>query len=485
MTAIILLVGVFLLSGCFFSSKHEVTFKTNGGSEVKNASVKSGNKLEVPETPTKEGYVFEGWYLNGKEYNFDEEVNEDITLVAKWRKVDVDGEENQDDKNNDDKVTPDDNDENEEPTTKRVTTKKTTVSGTVKKTTKKSTTKSTTKKTTTSTTTKKVENPENPEKPTKPSVPEEPTKPTEPSVPEEPITPTPEEPSVPEEPVVPEKKELKMNITITEEVINAIKVEATYTNTLEVIKPKEDLKEEISEDTKKKYNVVIDLDSEEVNTVSRLSDEDLIEFLNSDVSKWQINDQMGKIFELEIKDNKITTSAESEIRALTIMVADKGYVLTFDEEMQKWILDYPTVKVTNEEKVMYYASLEDAIKTVVSKDKVTILKDMENQDTIVIDKAISIDGGSFKLSSTSEYLFDIKNINDEENEIVISNMEVKVKSLLRVEDLKVKSITIENIKGSYENKIMDNQSWLEIIENNLKLDFLEIKEEKINEEKTL
>lgn len=40
MTAIILLVGLFLLSGCLFPSKYEVTFKTNGGSEVKSASVK-------------------------------------------------------------------------------------------------------------------------------------------------------------------------------------------------------------------------------------------------------------------------------------------------------------------------------------------------------------------------------------------------------------------------------------------------------------
>lgn len=117
MTAIILLVGIFLLSGCFFSSKNEVTFKTNGGSEVKSASVKSGNKIDVPETPTKEGYVFEGWYLNGKEYNFDDEVNEDITLVAKWRKVDVDGEEGNEEN--------DDNENNEkEETTTEATTKK-------------------------------------------------------------------------------------------------------------------------------------------------------------------------------------------------------------------------------------------------------------------------------------------------------------------------------------------------------------------------
>ena len=37
-----------------------------------------------PFTPTKEGYEFVGWYLNGEEFNFDTKINESISLIAKW-----------------------------------------------------------------------------------------------------------------------------------------------------------------------------------------------------------------------------------------------------------------------------------------------------------------------------------------------------------------------------------------------------------------
>lgn len=463
MTAVILLVGMFLLSGCFFSSKHEVAFKTNWGSEVKNVSVKSGNKIEVPETPTKEGYVFEGWYLNGKEYNFEDEVNEDITLVAKWRKVDVDGEEE-----NEENKTEEEDTTTEKVTTERVTKKKTTVK---KTTTKKKTTTSkkevaTTKKTTSSTTTTS-------KTPIVPDIPEETTKPIKPT-----------EPIKPEEPTIPEKKELKMNITIKEVLLDSMIVNSQNKDVLDTIQPKE-LIPETPEEIKKNYNLIINLDSEDVNTISNLGDEDLQEFLSSDIDKWEINDQTGTMLELTVENNILSSVVEHEVRAITIKSELKAYVITFDEKEQKWIIDYPSVMVKNAEEVKYYADLETSVKSAPLGATVKILKDMDLTDVIIIDKPLNIDGGNFKINSSAEYLFDIKNINDETREIIIANMEVKVNSLLHVEDLKIKAITIENIKGSYENKIMNNESWLEIVENNLKLDFLEIKEDNSLTEKTL
>jgi len=44
MTAVILLVGMFLLSGCFFSSKHEVAFLTSLPPVVFKNSFNFGNK---------------------------------------------------------------------------------------------------------------------------------------------------------------------------------------------------------------------------------------------------------------------------------------------------------------------------------------------------------------------------------------------------------------------------------------------------------
>ena len=63
---------------------YTVTFDTNGGSAVANQTVKEGSKVAKPTDPTRSGYVFSGWTLNGTNYDFNSAVNSDITLVAKW-----------------------------------------------------------------------------------------------------------------------------------------------------------------------------------------------------------------------------------------------------------------------------------------------------------------------------------------------------------------------------------------------------------------
>ena len=70
-----------------------VHFNSNGGSEVKDKYLLTGNKLTKPEDPVREGYNFAGWYSNlalTKEYNFDKPVIEDLTLYANWSNVNDD-----------------------------------------------------------------------------------------------------------------------------------------------------------------------------------------------------------------------------------------------------------------------------------------------------------------------------------------------------------------------------------------------------------
>ncbi len=67
---------------------HEVTFDSQGGSEIVPQYVIPGGKATRPDpSPVKEGFMFDGWYKN-KEltqyYYFSDTVNEDITLYAKW-----------------------------------------------------------------------------------------------------------------------------------------------------------------------------------------------------------------------------------------------------------------------------------------------------------------------------------------------------------------------------------------------------------------
>ena len=61
-----------------------VTFDSNGGSAVAIAYVNSGSAVSEPSAPTRTGYDFVKWQLNGADYSFSSAVNANITLDAVW-----------------------------------------------------------------------------------------------------------------------------------------------------------------------------------------------------------------------------------------------------------------------------------------------------------------------------------------------------------------------------------------------------------------
>ena len=63
---------------------YTVTFDSNGGSSVPSQTVQSGSTATVPVKPTKAGFVFSEWKLNGQPYDFASSVTSNITLVASW-----------------------------------------------------------------------------------------------------------------------------------------------------------------------------------------------------------------------------------------------------------------------------------------------------------------------------------------------------------------------------------------------------------------
>ena len=66
-----------------------VTFDSNGGSKVASKTVIKGEKVVKPSNPTKSGYTFSKWTLNGKTYDFSKAVSTNITLKATWKKVET------------------------------------------------------------------------------------------------------------------------------------------------------------------------------------------------------------------------------------------------------------------------------------------------------------------------------------------------------------------------------------------------------------
>lgn len=67
--------------------KYTITFDSDGGSKVKNQEVFEGEKVTKPADPTKEGYKFVKWQLNGEDYDFEKIVTRDIELKAVWEKI--------------------------------------------------------------------------------------------------------------------------------------------------------------------------------------------------------------------------------------------------------------------------------------------------------------------------------------------------------------------------------------------------------------
>ena len=67
-----------------------ITFDSKGGTDVAPQNQMYGELLDIPEDPTREGYVFTGWYIDQACQELWEEgeaiIDGDLTLYAGWEK---------------------------------------------------------------------------------------------------------------------------------------------------------------------------------------------------------------------------------------------------------------------------------------------------------------------------------------------------------------------------------------------------------------
>ena len=82
---------VLILGYGIANNGYTVTFDSKGGTDVIAQDKMYGDHVDLPEPPTREGYVFTGWYADENCVNvWDLEnyiVNDDLTLYAGWEKV--------------------------------------------------------------------------------------------------------------------------------------------------------------------------------------------------------------------------------------------------------------------------------------------------------------------------------------------------------------------------------------------------------------
>lgn len=64
-----------------------VTFDPGNGDKDWSVTLISGNTVARPDAPSRAGYRFTGWYVDGYEYDFDTPVTRDITITAGWKKI--------------------------------------------------------------------------------------------------------------------------------------------------------------------------------------------------------------------------------------------------------------------------------------------------------------------------------------------------------------------------------------------------------------
>ncbi len=83
---------IFCFIGCDTDSTGDIDigyvamFDTQGGSVIDPINILNGGSVSLPQNPTKEGFVFGGWYLDSDcTHSFDEEfITSNIMLYAKW-----------------------------------------------------------------------------------------------------------------------------------------------------------------------------------------------------------------------------------------------------------------------------------------------------------------------------------------------------------------------------------------------------------------
>jgi uncharacterized repeat protein (TIGR02543 family) len=73
------------------STSHTVSFDSDGGSAVPDRSVEDGGLVSEPSAPTREGYLFEGWWTDSADgvlWDFESDpVTAATTLYARWSQV--------------------------------------------------------------------------------------------------------------------------------------------------------------------------------------------------------------------------------------------------------------------------------------------------------------------------------------------------------------------------------------------------------------
>ena len=109
------------------------------------------------------------------------------------------------------------------------------------------------------------------------------------------------------------------------------------------------------------YVITLDLEAETPTVISKISDEDYASLINSDKSKWVIENNYEVVYENiydEETPNKIKLEGKyTDVTSIMIFDGTNYYALNYDYETLKWELNYPVAKVGVGLDVKYYGNI--------------------------------------------------------------------------------------------------------------------------------
>lgn len=74
------------LEAKYIKNEYTITFDSGNGN-LNKIDVKYEGQVNAPSNPTKENYVFSGWYLGSDKFDFNTKITSDLTLTAKWTRI--------------------------------------------------------------------------------------------------------------------------------------------------------------------------------------------------------------------------------------------------------------------------------------------------------------------------------------------------------------------------------------------------------------
>ncbi len=83
---VLLLIIVFLFIW-LNKKQHTVTFESEDGTVLEMQKIIKNGLIEMPDAPEREGYVFLYWTLNGKRFDFNTKITEDMVLIPFYQQA--------------------------------------------------------------------------------------------------------------------------------------------------------------------------------------------------------------------------------------------------------------------------------------------------------------------------------------------------------------------------------------------------------------